>query len=213
MNTRKNILDCYSKTAEVYAQKYFGELEHKHFDKMILQHFARERALAGTVLDLGCGPGQTTAYLDGLGIKDIIGTDISCEMIDEAKRLSPHIAFETADMLDLSYPEGRFGSAVAFYAMVHFDYPLLAEAFRSVYKVLKPGGHFLTSFHLGDEIVHLDHFLDHKVDIDFNFFKMHQVIAVAQTNGFQLVDAIEREAYSEIEYPSKRGYLWLKSSR
>ena len=211
MNRRENILDCYGKTASVYAQKYFGELEQKHFDRMILTQFAREQRPSEMMIDLGCGPGQTTAFLESLGVKNILGTDLSEEMIAEAKRLSPHISFETADILDLRYNENQFGSAIAFYAIIHFDYQLLEEAFRSVKGILKPGGQFLLSFHLGNEVIHMDNFLDSEVNINFRFFEMHQVIKIAKANGFDVIDAIKREPYPEIEYQSKRAYLWLRA--
>ena len=51
--------------------------------------------LAGTgvVVDIGCGTGATTAMLHDFGL-DVIGIDLSPNMIAEARRLSTGLRFE-----------------------------------------------------------------------------------------------------------------------
>jgi ubiquinone/menaquinone biosynthesis C-methylase UbiE len=120
MQEQKNIIDCYNKTAQKYADKYGDELSHKHLDCILLNSFALENRDKGRMIDLGCGPGQTSKYLADRGIKDITGIDISTEMIKTAKSINPSIHFESADMLNLPYPDNSFGSAIAFYSIVHF---------------------------------------------------------------------------------------------
>lgn len=211
MQPQKNILGCYNSTAAQYAAQFINELEHKHLDRLLLKAFADENAGKGAMIDLGCGPGQTTALLNAYGVKQLTGTDLSPQMVEKAKAYNPEIKFETADMLQLAYPDGSFASAVAFYAIVHFDDSGLAKAFAEISRVLKPGGEFLLSYHVGDGIVHLDTFLEQPVDIDFYMWQTDKVIAHAQTAGFVVIDSIERKPYAGVEYPSVRGYLWLSS--
>ena len=82
------------------------------------------------MIDLGCGPGQTTRFLADNGVTDIIGTDLSSGMIAKARELSSDLQFKTADMLKLDFTDDSFASAVAFYAIVHFSIEQLAIAFR-----------------------------------------------------------------------------------
>ncbi len=109
MQPQEDIINCYDKTAKNYADKFIDELSKKHFDRILLQSFAFENMNRGKLVDLGCGPGQTTKYLYDCGLTDIVGTDISPEMIRVAKNINPELAFETADILWLKYPNNFFG--------------------------------------------------------------------------------------------------------
>src|SRR5688572_10045706 len=124
MQERKNIIYCYNTTSRKYADKFLDELSYKHLDRILLQAFASENSSRGRSIDLGCGPGQTTRFLFECGVKDILGTDLSPNMVEVAKGSHPSISFEVADMLQLQYADGSVGSAIAFYSIVHFDYEL-----------------------------------------------------------------------------------------
>ena len=97
INTVASVQDCYDKTAVEYANQFYNELDAKHLDKILLHAFATENCDKGRMLDLGCGPGQTTAALRKIGVEDIIGTDLSPVAIEKAKELNPLISFEVAD--------------------------------------------------------------------------------------------------------------------
>ncbi len=212
MQEQKDIIDCYDKTAKNYAEKFIDELRHKHLDRILLQSFASENRDKGTLIDLGCGPGQTTKYLADCGVTDILGVDIAPNMVRVAKSINPQLHFETADMLALQYPDRFFGSAIAFYSIVHFDYEQIKLAFREVRRVLAESGQFLFSFHVGDDLVHLDNFLDHQVNIDFYFLETHRVRELLTETGFEIIDIIERQPYNDAEYPSKRAYIWTHNN-
>ncbi|MEZ4824998.1 MAG: methyltransferase domain-containing protein [Bacteroidia bacterium] len=212
MQEQRKISECYDKTAENYAAKFSNELEHKHLDQILLRAFIQENKDNGKLIDLGCGPGQTTVFLYENGLQNLIGTDLSSEMISVATRSNPQLHFEQADMLKLKYQDDSFGSAIAFYAIVHFDYEQIKTAFREVQRVLMKNGHFLFSFHVGTGLIHFDHFLEHEVDIDFAFFEVERIKEILLDLDFEIKDIIERHPYST-EYPSKRAYFWAEKCR
>jgi ubiquinone/menaquinone biosynthesis C-methylase UbiE len=210
MNDQKHVIDCYDKTAQNYAEQFRDELDHKHLDRILLQAFASENTNKGKGIDLGCGPGQTTRFLVHCGMPGVLGVDISEQMVQVASQLNPSLPFETADMLRLPYADHAFGSAIAFYAIVHFTYEQVRTAFREMSRVLVPGGQLLFSFHIGDQTVHLDTFLGHSVSIDFYFFEVSRITEMLTETGFELIDVIERQPYPHVEYPSRRAYVWAK---
>lgn len=211
MQEQKNIIDCYNKTAKNYADKFIDELYKKHLDRILLKSFASENLNSGKLIDLGCGPGQTTKFLSDCGLTDILAVDISLEMLRVAKNINPQLNFEIADILNLKYPDKFFGSAIAFYSIVHFDYSQIKIAFSEIKRVLIDNGQFLFSFHIGDNAVHLDNFLDHQVSIDFYFFEVSKIINLLLEAGFEIIDIIERQPYKDAEHPSKRAYIWAKA--
>lgn len=212
MQRQQNIIDCYNKTAQAYADKFMDELSKKHLERILLAAFALENAAKGKLIDLGCGPGQTTKYLADCGLTDLLGTDIADEMIKVAKCIHPDLNFETADMLSLPYPDGSFGSAIAFYSIVHFDEEQIKTAFKELKRILKKTGELLLSFHVGEKKIHFDNFLDHSVNIDFCFFEPDKITSLLMEAGFDIIDRIEREPYKEMEYPSRRAYLWARKT-
>ena len=106
-----------------------------------------------TVLDIACGNGQFTRRLAELGAS-VVASDFSPKLIELAqKRTTEHadrIAYHVVDATDeaqlmaLAGPEGkRFDAAVCNNALM--DMPAIEPLFRSVAKLLKPGGRFVFS--------------------------------------------------------------------
>ncbi|MEO8209889.1 MAG: class I SAM-dependent methyltransferase [bacterium] len=211
MQPKEKIIECYDKTSKEYAKKFKDELLHKPFDRMILKNFAQEnkKRNIGTNLtaDFGCGPGQTTKYLYDCGIKNITGIDISPGMIQQAKSLHKKLKFEVSDMLDLKFDDEYFSSALAFYAIVNLTFEQVGLAFKEINRVLKINGQFLFSFHIGEETVQLETFLEKNVEINFYFFKTEKIISLLEETGFKIITAAERFPYADVEYPSKRAYI------
>lgn len=210
MPTQTDVIDCYNKTAKKYAENFLDELSHKHLDKLLLNAFANDNKLKGAMIDLGCGPGQTTKYLSDAGVQDVRGLDLSPVMVKTASELFPQLPFETGDMLALHYPDQHFGSAIGFYSIVHFSIDEMKVAFTEIYRVLKTGGDFLFSFHIGNDSKHFDVFLDQQVNIDFHFFDKDKIVEVAKNAGFSIIDVIERQPYADFEYASQRAYVWVR---
>ena len=208
MNSPEKILHCYNEVAEDYAIERWDEISRKHIDRLLLTEFALSNKDKGLCADFGCGPGQTTRFLYDNGLKNIVGVDLSPAMVNVAQRLSPEIRFETGDLLNISFPAAHLGSAIAFYAIVHFSLDEVRKCFGEINRVLKPGGDFLFSFHVGTEVVHFDKARDKEVDIDLIFLKTEDIIQILNDTGFMVIDAIERRPHDNMEYQTRRGYIW-----
>jgi SAM-dependent methyltransferase len=209
MQNSPHIRACYDAVAGEYAARFADELDHKPLDRELLRRFAAEVGGSGPVYDLGCGPGQTTAFLRDCGV-GVRGLDLSEGLLREARRRHPGIAFEAGDMLSLPLADASLAGVVAFYAIVHLSPDGLRRALAEMYRVLRPGGRLLLAFHIGEGSVHVEEFLGRPVALDFAFFTPAAVTGELARAGFAAVEVVERDPYPEVEYPSRRAYLFAR---
>ena len=207
---QQGVMSSYDAMADEYTRQLKDELDHKHLDRILLKAFAVENKDKGLMIDLGCGPGQTTYFMTNCGVGNLNGIDLSPAMIENAKALYPGISFLVGDMLDLPYLDGSVGSVIAFYAIVNFDINGVSQVVKETYRVLKNGGEFLFSFHIGRGIKHMETMMGASVDIDFYFFEVNEIREIIKAHGFEIVDIIERQPYANVEYQGPRAYFWVR---
>lgn len=200
----------YDRVAEKYAAHFCDEMEQKPFDRKMLDWLAEKVNGSGLICDLGCGPGQIAGYLQSLGA-EVCGIDLSPEMVRQAQRLNPDISFHEGDMRALTaVADDSFGGIAAFYSIIHIPTSLVVAALREIKRTLRPKGTLLLTFHIGTETVHLDEFLDEKVSLDFHFFETAEMKNSLRAAGFELAEVIERDPYPDIEYQSRRAYIFAR---
>jgi len=199
--------NLYDTVAKEYAETFSGEHEKKPKDQEILHRFSQEIGDRRPVWDFGCGPGQTTKYLKNLGI-EISGLDLSEKILEQARTIHPKIHFQKGNILELEFKNDSIAGVVAFYAIVHFTEEQVGIACREVFRVLQPDGIFLSTYHIGEETIHVEKFLGKKIDIDFMFFTTDFIYSCLEKNGFEKIETIEREPYLGVEYESRRAYVF-----
>jgi ubiquinone/menaquinone biosynthesis C-methylase UbiE len=205
----KKIERVYDTVAKEYSEEFFGEHEKKPKDQEILNRFSIEIGDKKPVWDFGCGPGQTTRYLRDIGI-GVSGLDLSEKIIEQARIIHPDLNFIKGNILELEFDDDTIGGVVAFYAIVHFTEGQVERAFREIFRVLQSGGLFLFTYHIGDDTISVEEFLGKKIDIDFMFFKTDYISDCLKKIGFINIEVIEREPYPEVEYKSRRAYVFAK---
>jgi len=199
----------YDAIAREYATRFIGEHAKKPMDREILLRFAQALGGRQPVWDLGCGPGQTTTYVNDLGVR-IAGLDLSQELVNLAQALHPTLEFKQGNMLGLDFESDSIAGIVAFYAIVHLSKTDVGLAFDEIFRVLRPDGLFLLTWHIGDDAIHLDEFLGQAVDMDFMFFPTEFIHQCLQSSGFTQIEVIERDPYPDVEYPSRRAYAFAR---
>lgn len=205
-----NLRDSYDSAAEGYAEHLATELVRKPLDRHLLNRFAEDTRGRGLVADLGCGPGQVARHLHEQGVS-VVGIDLSPEMIRVASGLHPEIEFRAGDMTRLDLPDASLAGIVSFYSIVHFASDELDAVFQETRRVLRPGGLALLSFHIGDQVVHLDELFGAPVSLDFRFHVPGVVIEALRGAQLPVIEHVEREPYPEVEYPSRRCYLLARA--
>jgi ubiquinone/menaquinone biosynthesis C-methylase UbiE len=198
----------YDKVARAYAEQFRHELDHKPFDRKMLDWLGEKVGQLDTICDLGCGPGHIARYLRDRGA-DACGIDLSPEMVRQATLLHSDINFTQGDMLRLDrVSDESFGGVAAFYSVIHIPRPAVVAALAEIRRVLRPHGVLLLTHHIGSEIVHRDEFLGKEVSMDFIFFETEEMKNHLVQAGFMLEEVIERDPYPEVEYQSRRAYIF-----
>jgi len=112
----------------------------------VLALLRQNRIASGLVVDAGCGSGVWARELTGHGYQ-VLGIDISAQMIRLARRHAPHAKFRVGSFLSATLPACDAVTAMGECVNYAFDRKSgqrgLAGFFRRVYRALRPGGIFI----------------------------------------------------------------------
>lgn len=201
------VLAGYDACAAGYAEKLRNELADKPFDRWLLDRVA-DAGAAGPVADLGCGPGQVTAYLAAAGA-DTTGFDLSPGMIEQARTEHPDLTFEVGDLTRLLRPRsaGGWAAITAWYSLVHLADSELSGVLAGLARVLAPGGVLALAVHIGDGIQHSDELFGATVDLDFVLHDRHHILAAIAEAGLVDVEWYLRGPNPGVEVATERLYV------
>lgn len=138
---QQNIRGFENETAvREYGKKYL-----RYHEKAVIDEYM---PAGSRVLDVGCGAGRTTYFIDQKGC-EVTGIDISAPLIKKAKELYPHIRFEVADVVNLPFTDNYFDVVFFSFNGLDYLYPLERRrlALQEMRRVLKPGGFLIYSSH------------------------------------------------------------------
>ena len=136
MSTDPETLRVYAQQAQAYAQRFASS---EPSDS--LRAFIAALPPGARVLDLGCGPGQAAAYMQGAGLK-VTATDASPEMVALARANGVEATRATFDDLDET---ARYDGIWANFSLLHAPRADFSRHLAALARALKPGGHL----HLG----------------------------------------------------------------
>jgi ubiquinone/menaquinone biosynthesis C-methylase UbiE len=194
----------YNRVAATYARQFADELGHKPLERQLLDGFLAGET--GRFCDLGCGPGQVAAYLHARG-REVVGVDLSDNMVEEARRLYPTIPFVQADMRRLPFADASLAGVVAFYSLIHIPHEEIPAVLREIRRALRPSGELLVGFHRGNETRHIADWFDEHVNLDFRFFTTQEMSGWLIQAGFTIVAITERAPYPDVEVQTERAYI------
>ncbi len=146
MSTDKKVIWSYDKYADKWAERMHsgGNSAHKYLEKPAM--YAKLSDLKNkSVLCIGCGTGEECGYIKSLGVKRIVGIDISKELIKNAKKNYPEIEFYVMNIEKINFQKSSFDFVYS--SLVLHYLKDWTKALKNIHRVLKKNGTFLFSTH------------------------------------------------------------------
>ncbi|MBL7913588.1 MAG: methyltransferase domain-containing protein [Bacteroidia bacterium] len=109
----------FNKLATLYAQKY---MDVSGYSESLEKLGELLHASEGTVLELGCGPGNITRFmLDRFPHLKITGIDLAPDMIAIAKSLNPEATFEVMDCREINKIDSKFDAVLCGFCLPYLS--------------------------------------------------------------------------------------------
>ncbi|MEM9277376.1 MAG: class I SAM-dependent methyltransferase [Pseudomonadota bacterium] len=138
----KETIAVYDKQVEAYADMVVGQKADG-----ALKKFTASIPAGGRVLDLGCGPGNSSGYMQESGLK-VDAVDASSEMVKMAKEtFGVEARVAVFDDLDA---EALYDGVWANFSLLHAAKQDFTRHLQQIHTALKPDGHFHIGMKLGD---------------------------------------------------------------
>jgi ubiquinone/menaquinone biosynthesis C-methylase UbiE len=139
---------------------------------------------------------------------DVFGLDLSPQMLVQARALNSDIPFREGNMLALELESSSLAGITAFYAIVNIPADSLAAVFAEMFRVLQPGGLLLLAFHIGGEVMRPEELWGNRIAMDFYQLQPERIEHLLTDAGFAIDDVVERDPYPDIEFQSRRAYIF-----
>lgn len=175
--------ESYDRLADGYAARFYDELDGMVLERALLSAFAEAVPQGAPVLDVGCGPGRTTAYLAERGLS-VSGLDLSPEMVRLARERNQGLRFAVGSMTDLPVADGSLGGLLAFYSLIHIPTAGVPQVLAEWRRALLPGAPVAIAFQVGDVVRQVREHDGHDVDLAFHRRQPDQVTQLLTEAGF-----------------------------
>lgn len=181
-------IDAYNQNATAWAKSRSGKgywlKEKQKFQKYLLR---------GKLLEVGSGGGRDAKELIEMGY-NYIGTDISKELLEEARKNNPGVTFLHKSVYELDFPPQTFDGFWACAVLLHMPKDRIDNALQSIHKVIKKGGIGFISLKKGDDEKFIEG--DH-VGISykrfFAFYQQEEFTEKLERNNYEVLESYESE--------------------
>ncbi|MDL9977897.1 class I SAM-dependent methyltransferase [Microbacterium sp. ASV49] len=140
---------AYDLVAASYAEIIPDTRYESALDLEMVELFA-ELVGEGRILDAGCGTGRMTAHLLARHPSlSLVGSDLSPEMLRQARLAVPDVEFVEGDLAALPFDDASFDGILVWYSTIHTPDEGLPTVFAELRRVVRDGGAVLLGFQAG----------------------------------------------------------------
>ena len=183
---------AYEGVIDGYADAFGDGLERSAFDRSVLDDAIASLPATALLVDLGCGPGQIACYLSAHG-RRAFGLDLTPAMLKIARRRHNDLPLIGADLLYLPLRAGTVDGVVAWYSLHNLPRVLLSDALTEARRVLRGGGVFLVSTHVGEGEEWVEHDWHGEAEqVVITYYEPEELVALVNDHGFAVCDIRSR---------------------
>lgn len=106
-------------------------------DRVLIETWATR--VRGRILDIGCGPGQWTAWLHSLG-HDVVGIDPTPAFLEHARASHPNVSFVDGRAESIDARTASIGGVLSWYSLIHTEPSRVPMALAEFARIIRPGG-------------------------------------------------------------------------
>ncbi len=190
------IEEYYDNLAEYYDEEFSHANGYRLAEHLVdlLAHYIKDRNKSYKVLDLGCGTGQCSDYLvDKIKITELIGIDLSQNMLEKAKYLSKKDSYIFNKLVKVDYldyiekTKNKYDIIISGLAL-HFHKNLL-HVFKGISSILLPSG--IVAFSIEKSLSEKDASLNYSCE---NFcYKIEYIKKTIKDAGLKLISFKEHQ--------------------
>lgn len=190
VNNLQATIGWYNNNADDYAAKVKSKAQLEELDRFS-DYFPTE----AKILDAGCAAGRDSQLLKEFSF-EVVGVDLSPELLKIAQREHPEIEFVEANFLNLPLADKTFDGVWASASLVHLETEgQVKEALQEFKRVLKDDGiiYLCVQSRLGQESgwVKDAHSQEGRF---FQFLRLEEIKKLVQESGFNIKDAFVRKS-------------------
>lgn len=133
----------YSKYAADYAKLGMTGTYYLGFRDIpfVLEEYAKDK---NKILDYGCGTGRSLRFIRDLGYTDIVGVDISTDMIKEANQIDPMGDYRLIKSAKIPFEDNTFDIVFMSYVFLEVgDFDEIVKILSEIKRVLKKDGNVI----------------------------------------------------------------------
>lgn len=144
MNPQKETFETWNKLASFYEEKFMHLPIYNETYDYICSCISKKEA---NILEIGCGPGNITKHLLSLRADfNILGTDMSPNMIELAEKNNPQAKFRIMKAEEINMLHETFDGIVSGFCIPYLSESETQKMIRDSYKLLNENGILYLSF-------------------------------------------------------------------
>ena len=189
LKTPKDSIKLYKKWAQTYDKDFAFSSDYLSPQKISNFFIKHSKDTDTPILDVGAGTGLVGEFLNIKGKKEIIGIDISSEMLLQAKLKKCYSSLIEADITKkIPLKENSIGAVVSAGTFTHGH--VGPDAFDELLRITKPGGLFVLS-------INSKFFI--KAGFKEKFLKIKNIISPPLFEKFSAHGKTINKAYNEVK--------------
>ncbi|WP_298890542.1 bifunctional 2-polyprenyl-6-hydroxyphenol methylase/3-demethylubiquinol 3-O-methyltransferase UbiG [uncultured Serinicoccus sp.] len=185
---------AYDAVADLYADTFTATEPEQPLELAMIDHFVALLGDGPSVLDAGCGAGRMLPQLAARGCRPR-GVDLSPEMVRRARADHPAYPSALGSLSDLDFADELFDGVFSWYSTIHTPDDHLDRVLSQLARVLRPGGHVLLAFQVGDGVRDVGRGFTaygHRVTLNRYHRSVPDVASRLERQGMPVVARLER---------------------